>query len=411
MYQNPCAKFFMAMQSAMKITRIGFGDLFSVIFPMSNQLTGGWCWFQDPRAVRFVGEYDRTYVGYADAGKIMVAYYDHGLKKQGMPLVVCRTRRDDDHIAPSILILPDGHFLVFWSKHCLDYIHMRHSVNPEDISCWEDIQTITSDDNCCYTNPVYLNIGRMYLIYRDCTNWNIKWIYSDDHGHTWSKAQVIADFHNGIYNEAYTKVESVGNTIHLAASACKHGEFATYRNIYHAYFDGNNWKNLDGTILRLPLTPDSMKIAFNSGLYTSWIWDLALDENNYPVIVFSHKLNTNNHEYWYTRWNGSLWEARKIVDSNHGGLYEKEPAYSGGVCLDHGDPSNVYASVYKHGNFEIKKFRMPNVGNMEDITKGNGKWNLRPVVPRNASAELQVFWMHGDYASYTNFNTVIKYHP
>lgn len=55
-------------------------------------------------------------VGYANAGKIMVAYYDHGLKKPSIPQVVHDTgqhdtSQDDDHIAPSILILPDGYLL------------------------------------------------------------------------------------------------------------------------------------------------------------------------------------------------------------------------------------------------------------------------------------------------------------
>ena len=105
--------------------------------------------------------------GFADAGRIIVAHYDHSPKKQSISHVVHNTGQNDDHIAPSILILPDGHLLVFWSGHCEDYIYMRRSVNPEDISCWGDIRKVTSDDNCCYTNPVYLNTGRIYLIYRD----------------------------------------------------------------------------------------------------------------------------------------------------------------------------------------------------------------------------------------------------
>ena len=303
---------------------------------LSGKFEGCWCWFQDPRAVRFVGEYNRTYIGWTYNGKIIVSYYDHELKERGIPQTIYNTGEYDDHIAPSILILPDGHLLIFWSKHCGDYIYMRKSINPEDISKWGNEQIISgSDNNCCYTNPVYLDIGHIYLFYRDCTHWNIKWIYSDDKGVTWSKPQVVIDFHNGKYNEAYIKIEARKNTIHLGASACKHGNWATYEHIYYAYFDGNNWRRHGGTVLNLPLTPDKMELVFNSISDTPWIWDIALDELDYPIIVFSHKLNTKNHEYWWVRWNGTLWETHKIVDSNHGGLYTEEPGYSGGIYLNH----------------------------------------------------------------------------
>lgn len=381
----------------------------------SEFIRGGWCWFQDPRVVRFVGEHDRTYIGCTYTGKIMISYYDHELNEECTPYIVYETGQDDDHIAPSILILPTGHLLIFWSKHCGDHIHLRRCINPEDISRWEREQVISgSDNNCCYTYPIYFGKGRIYLFYRNCTNRNIKWIYSDNEGITWSKSEVVIDFNNRKYNEAYIKVEARGNKIHLAASACKHGDWSTYEHIYYAYFDGNNWKKIDGTILNLPLTPNNMEMVFNSGSDTSWIWDIALSESGYPVIVFSHKLNSNNHEYWWIGWSGSLWKVHKITDSSYGGLYKGEPAYSGGVYLNHKNPFQVYVAVYESGNFEIKKFETFDKKTwvkVKDITKGSNKWNIRPVVPRNASEELEVLWMSGDYESYIKFNTIINHYP
>jgi len=379
---------------------------------LSGGFKGGWCWFQDPRAVRFVGERDRIYIGWANAGKIVVAYYDQKLRQEGTPHVIYDTGQNDDHIAPSLLILPDGRILIFWSKHGGDYIYMRDSVTPEDISEWREERIISGpDNNCCYTNPLRLASGRIYLFYRDCNNLNIKWIYSDDNAFNWSQPQVVIDFHNGRYNEAYIKVEAQGNIIHLAASACHHGEFDTYEHIYHAYFDGSNWRRYDGAILKLPLTPDNVEKVFDSGADNSWVWDIALDKIGHPAIAFSHKINTKNHQYWSVKYTSKGWQAEKIIDSNHGGLYEEEPAYSGGVYFNHTNPFQAYAAIREKNNFEIKKFEFAQGQwrKIKDITKNSDCWNIRPASPRNASEELEVLWMQGRYTSYKNYNTSIKY--
>jgi hypothetical protein len=40
---------------------------------------GAWCWFQDPRAVHYVGVHDRTYIGYVTSkGDIDIAAQDAG---------------------------------------------------------------------------------------------------------------------------------------------------------------------------------------------------------------------------------------------------------------------------------------------------------------------------------------------
>src|SRR2546423_1257958 len=69
---------------------------------------GAWCWFQDPRAVHYVGEHDRTYIGYVTAaGDIDVISQDNGTA--ALTHTVLHVALDaDDHAAPCLEALPDG---------------------------------------------------------------------------------------------------------------------------------------------------------------------------------------------------------------------------------------------------------------------------------------------------------------
>ncbi|MBK7107539.1 MAG: BNR-4 repeat-containing protein [Ignavibacteriae bacterium] len=39
----------------------------------------------------------------------------------------------------------------------------------------------------------------------------------------------------------------------------------------------------------------------------SWIWDIAADENDNPVIVYAKFPDNKNHIYSYAKWNGEKW--------------------------------------------------------------------------------------------------------
>ena len=53
-----------------------------------------------------------------------------------------------------------------------------------------------------------------------------------------------------------------------------------------------------------------------------------------------------DHRYHYARWTGSAWQVNEIIAA--GGSIAEEaggsPRYSGGITLDHEDPSRVYLS-------------------------------------------------------------------
>jgi len=97
---------------------------------------GAWCWFADPRAVRFSGLRRRTYVGWtAQNGDIEIAAYDH----DSLVRTTARLGNEtpvDDHNNPAIQILPDGRVRVYWSEHGGAELWYRTSLAPEDITAW-----------------------------------------------------------------------------------------------------------------------------------------------------------------------------------------------------------------------------------------------------------------------------------
>ena len=93
---------------------------------------GAWSWFGDPRAVHAPdhGPLGTTYVGWVDLeGDIKVMSYDHATKERVTAVLQARLNQDD-HANPSIHVSPDGHLVVFYSRHVGPAMHYRVSSEP-----------------------------------------------------------------------------------------------------------------------------------------------------------------------------------------------------------------------------------------------------------------------------------------
>ncbi|MBN1308286.1 MAG: hypothetical protein JXA18_10245, partial [Chitinispirillaceae bacterium] len=156
----------------------------------------------------------------------------------------------------------------------------------------------------------------------------------------------------------------------------------------------------------------------------AWIWDIALDDQRRPVLVFAVFPDDRNHHYYYARWTGTEWFMKDMVNAGRwfpqtpSGSNEPEPNYSPGISFDHGDPSNVYLSRFVDGQCEIEHWTTDDGGDTWTsvaITKGSAKRNVRPIIAwpqpygTERPAKKILFWMYGDYVHYTNYSTGIKY--
>ena len=89
-----------------------------------------------------------------------------------------------------------------------------------------------------------------------------------------------------------------------------------------------------------------------------------------------------------------------------------EPNYSGGLSLDHDDPSTVYLSRQVGGRFEAEVWTTPDggrPGRRRPLTSGSARNNYRPVSPRGQRGDdHSVVWMHGAYPSYSSYQTGLR---
>ena len=80
---------------------------------------GGWCWFQDPRAIVHKG---KLVVGSVSgsgpqAGDVRVSVYDLLTHKDRGTYVLHAKLESDDHNAPAFYVRPDGRILAMYACH------------------------------------------------------------------------------------------------------------------------------------------------------------------------------------------------------------------------------------------------------------------------------------------------------
>jgi hypothetical protein len=90
----------------------------------------------------------------------------------------------------------------------------------------------------------------------------------------------------------------------------------------------------------------------------------------------------------------------------------REPNYSGGITLDHEDPSTVYLSRQVGGVFETEVWTTPDEGatwSSRALTSGSARGSYRPISPRGQTGPSHdVVWMHGDYPHFTSYRTGLR---
>ena len=161
----------------------------------------------------------------------------------------------------------------------------------------------------------------------------------------------------------------------------------------------------------------------------AWMVDLELDADGRPCTIFSVQRDGRDlprgkggfdHRYHYARWDGDQWLDREIVAAGNWfpqtpeGEEEREVHYSGGVVLDHGNPSVVFLARPVDGVFEIEQWVTEDLGETwrsRSITQGSSRDNVRPFVVLNSTPDRlpNLLWMNNErYVHYTDYRTSIR---
>lgn len=391
---------------------------------------GAWCWFSDPRAIWI----DGSIIGGAvdNQGSIVAFSYNPDTGKHNA-FKLHHKLNYDDHANPSFLVLPNKRIAAFYSTHgkTQDILY-RITENPSDISAWGPEQTIRPNVEgrlgSCYTNPAQLSAenGRIFLLFRGA-NYKPNMVYTDDL-ESWSKPiTLIQDEHTTGSVRPYLKAANNGRDKIFLAFTDGHPRNEPTNSIYFAFYkNGALWKANGSKIQDLsqgPVPPSRCDIVYDASktMNKAWIWDVAFDNNENPVIVyaqFSHVMT--KHSYWYARWDGDKWHNHKIV--NAGRWFQRndylkdrseyECNYSGGVYLDHDNPNVVYTSRPIRNVFEIERWETADMGKTwksTPVTAESSRDNVRPFVVSDQSPESRVLWMYNyKYPGFTAFHSAIR---
>jgi hypothetical protein len=381
---------------------------------------GAWCWFQDPRAVFIQGEHTRTYAQWiTHDGQLQMGTYDHDTKETQVFTIKENWGRNDHNVG-SILVLPDNRIMIFYAQHNGRGIYCRISAVPETILAWDDEVSISTAGRITYSHPVYLRAENRFYVFWRASDWNPAFATSTD-GLNWTKPRTLIRRPGA---RPYLKVFDDGqSSIHLTFTDGHPRNEAQNALYYMHYKEGNFHKasgEFIGSMAELPFSPQQTERVYDgSTAGRAWVWDITLDHDQRPVIAYTRLPAETDHRYCYARWTGDTWLDSQLTE---GGKWfpqtppdqrEKEPHYSGGMALDHANPSIVYLSRPIDGQFEIERWDTKDFGqtwHAQAITRQSEALNVRPVVPRGHKGQTSsVLWMHGTYTHFTNYRTAIKF--
>ena len=370
-------------------------------------------------------------------GDIVAGYYDC----DNNSLLYDTIRRKfeiDDHDNPSLFIDQQGRLNLFYCRHAhRSPIYTIQAEAPEDIGEWETEKTLHLNDTITYkdyrNSYTYTNIfqlsdenNRLYLFWRGM-DFKPNFSISDDGGTSWTSGKILI-LPERLYRDRrpYMKTDADGKgKIHFAFTDGHPRDEPTNSIYYMCYKNDSLFKANGENIGRLadaPFEPGQTDMVYDADLTNekAWIWDVAEGIDGNPVIVYSRFPDDTNHCYYYARWNGTVWDNNFMINSGRwfpqtpSGRDEHEPNYSGGIALDHEDPSIVYLSVSRTSVFEIEKWTTPDNGmtwSVEAITCNSKNDNVRPFAIRNAGEKdkMQVIWMNVErYVHYTDYNTSLR---
>ncbi len=386
---------------------------------------GAWCWFQDPRAVYIDGDQKRTYAGWmTSSGQLQIGSFDHESGETSQTTL----KEDwdiDDHNTSSLLVLPDRRLAVFYARHNKEGLFVRQSTRAEDISTWDTEVLVSGTPRITYSHPVHLQNQDKYFVFWRGPSWKPTLSFSSDL-QAWSSPRVLLQEEGREADDIrpYLKVVSDGaSTIHFAFTN-GHPRNEPANSLYYLMYQDSVFYSVDGKrmgtldLLPIRISPDLLVYNAKQTGVRAWVWDIAIDDEGLPVIAYTQLPSESDHRYHYTRWNGQQWIDSEIVAAGpwfpqtEPGTEEREGHYSGGMGLNHANPSITYVSRQVAGQFEIEKWVTPDKGiswSSSAVTSHSDALNVRPVVPRGYTGNKDhVLWMRGDYVHYTNYQTGIQ---
>ncbi|WP_299557054.1 glycoside hydrolase family 88 protein [Seonamhaeicola sp.] len=399
---------------------------------------GGWCWYQDPRAIINNG---KLIIGglSGQSGDVRLGVYDLKSETNDSTLVLHEKLQRDDHNVPALYQRPDNSVLAVWAKHGNEKIHYFNISSTDDYLKWGETKTIehTYDhkNGVTYMNLYYMkNEGKLYNFFRSGETFNPSFITSEDHGETWSDyTHFIANDIKG-YQRPYARYYQIDeNTVGISYTDGHPRQYGN--NLFYAEYTNNAFYKVDGTKIKDlsegPLrASEGEKLYSGSDIYdksiveesvpnSAWTCAMAKDKNNNPHIGYTLYLSDDDHRYRIASWDGEKWYDREIAYAGKY-LYKVESSYTGLLAFDPEDPAKVYIST------DVNPSTGEDLGGVHEIYEGtigvnddvsSIKWkaitsdsnyrNIRPIVVANEGYKV-LLWLNGPWYDYLNYDSNVQ---
>ena len=432
--------------------------------PVVLKTNGGWCWFQDERALIAGGKLIFGSLAGCDraggsAGDVNVTSRD--LRTGRTESTTLRARfQTDDHDVPALLALPDGRLLATYQSHGgpkgfvgLDLMRWRRTLRPHDISAWTEESTLPVGASVSYSNLFQLPAegGRILNFHRGA-GFNPNYLVSTDGGATFTyggrllfwplRPEGDPKYTGRSGGRPYLKYAQQGtDTVHFVATE---DHPSSYDNsLYHAFIRGGKLHHSDGRIIgplsrtpETPTRPTDLTCLFRGDIdHVAWMCDLHLDRDGRPRVVFSVQRggaigrgkrdvpeDGMDLRYYYARWTDSAWQVNEIAYAGTR-LYPAEVDYAGLATIDPQHPDTLFISTNAHPqtgapllsaadgrrHWEIYRGDSPDLGRTwawSAITRDSTADNLRPLIPLwpDAGDRRIVLWLRGTYRKYTDYD-------
>lgn len=402
---------------------------------------GGWCWFQDERAIvvgrkLMVGSVATGGKDPSRKGNIEVSTFD--LKNGEITRTVLHAGLEaDDHAAPALVGLSRSRVLAMYTRHGSDNrICSRLCPDARKAGSWDPEQVFepSEDSRVTYSNLHWLRRqgwgGKLYNFFRGYDDtYKPSWMVSNDRGRSWKAGGLLIDLPGETArHRPYVKYVSDGNQrVHFAFTEGHPQNFDN--SIYHAVIRKGVVCRMDGTPIRPlakgPIQPsEAVQVYAGNPDNVAWIQDIALDRNGGLRLAFSVQKDSANlpmgsagrdHRYHWAQYDGRIWWNYEIAYAGSR-LYAGEDDYTGGICLHPDDPRIVFISTnvdpvsgipLPSGHYEIFRGRReePHSGwQWHPLTPDATEDNLRPIVPAWRRGRTALLWLRGDYRAYTDYD-------
>jgi len=412
---------------------------------------GGWCWYQDERAVVDT-----------KGNKLVIASEASGGSRNGYQEAVVYNLADgtkklatlstglvgdvDDHDAPALLVRPDGKYFAMWAGHRSDCLS-RTSIF--DGTTWSAEKKYDWKANGCpwagastnmvtYANPWYIGSAIFAAVRSVGTDPAI--LTSNDDGQTLSYYGRLMSTKQTGYVAGYFKYWG-NNTDRIDFVGTEAHPRDADTSLYHGYIKDGKVYDSQGTVMDSSLEDDTATSStsvdintytpvFKTGatiggvkLEHAWNHDIVRYADGTIAILGQARVTGTGTDdpdkrMLYFRFDGTAWKATYLVNGGKK-LYADEQDYIGLGALVPDDPTTIYVSTTydpttdkpgSSGKHEIWRGTTCDNGasfKWTPITANSTKDNIRPIVPKWDSSHTALLWMQGTYSTAQKFATAI----